>query len=283
MKGAQRYAGQKIALLTQHGKQRVIAAVLEPALGCAIDLVTGFDTDLLGTFTRETPRVGTQLEAARRKARIGMSLAGSSLGIASEGSFGADPMSGMLPWNVEIVVLIDDELGIEIVGMAQGGARSAHSECQTWEEVRAFATREDFPSQQLVLRPDGQDDSRIEKGIASWDKLERSFESALAVSSQRKVFVELDLRAFANPARMRLIEQATHNLLQRIRATCPACEAPGFWVVERQIGLPCAACGSPTLEHHSEVCACLRCGYRQTQARTDRVVADPGRCRYCNP
>ena len=48
------YADQKIALLTQHGKERVIAPTLEPHLGCEVPLVTGFDTDQLGTFTRDT-------------------------------------------------------------------------------------------------------------------------------------------------------------------------------------------------------------------------------------
>ena len=66
------YAGQTVALLTQHGKAQAIAPVLEPALGCRVVTVEGYDTDQLGTFTREIPRLGTQLEAARRKARIGM-------------------------------------------------------------------------------------------------------------------------------------------------------------------------------------------------------------------
>lgn len=101
-----RYDGSRVALLTQHGKERVIASVLKPGLGCLIELVTGFDTDRFDTFTRETPRDGTQLEAARRKARKGMELAGASLGIASEGSFGPDPYTGMFPWNRESVVLI---------------------------------------------------------------------------------------------------------------------------------------------------------------------------------
>ena len=42
------YAGQKIALLTQHGKESVIAPVLEPHLGCTVTLVSGYDTDQLG-------------------------------------------------------------------------------------------------------------------------------------------------------------------------------------------------------------------------------------------
>jgi hypothetical protein len=50
------YKGSRVALLTQHGKERVIAPVLEPGLGRSIELVSGFDTDQFGTFTRETPR-----------------------------------------------------------------------------------------------------------------------------------------------------------------------------------------------------------------------------------
>ena len=74
------YKGSRVALLTQHGKERVIAPVLEPVLGCSIERVTGFDTDQFGTFTKKTPRYGTQLEAARRKARKGMELARASQG-----------------------------------------------------------------------------------------------------------------------------------------------------------------------------------------------------------
>ena len=61
-------------LLTQHEKERVIAPVLEPGLGCSIELVTGFDTDQYGTFTRETPRNGTRLEAASRRQEKACSL-----------------------------------------------------------------------------------------------------------------------------------------------------------------------------------------------------------------
>lgn len=41
-------------------------------------------------------RAGTQLEAAHKKARIGMELAGLLLGLAGEGSFGSDPFAGIL-------------------------------------------------------------------------------------------------------------------------------------------------------------------------------------------
>jgi ribosomal protein L37E len=58
------YRGERIALLTQHGKERVIAPRVGEWLGAEVAHVTGYDTDRLGTFNREIPRAGTQLEAA---------------------------------------------------------------------------------------------------------------------------------------------------------------------------------------------------------------------------
>ncbi len=75
------YSGHNIALLTQHDKERVIAAARAPRLDCRIEWVTGYDTDRPGTFVRETPRTGMQLEAARRKTRIGMQMSGLPLGV----------------------------------------------------------------------------------------------------------------------------------------------------------------------------------------------------------
>ena len=70
----------------QQGKEAVIAPVLGGALGWRVERVSGFDTGTLGIFTRDIPRAGTQLEAARRKARIGMKRSGLPLGLANEGA-----------------------------------------------------------------------------------------------------------------------------------------------------------------------------------------------------
>jgi len=277
------YAGQRVALLTQHGKERVIAPVLDPGLGCTVQLVSGFDTDLLGTFTREIPREGTQVEAARRKARQGMALSGLPLGLASEGSFGPDPFTGMFPWNVEVLVWIDDEQGLEVVGVAQGPARNGHVHSNAWADIEAFAQREGFPRQQLVIRPDDEDGPPLHKGVADWALLRRGFDEALAQSRQGRVFVEHDLRAFAHPERMARIGQAAQDLLQRLRSVCPACGAPGFGVSHREPGLPCADCGSPTSSYRSEVWRCPCCAHQTDRPRTDRLTAEPAHCGQCNP
>ena len=53
------YKDSSVALLTQHGKEKVITPILAAAIGCDVVLVTGFDTDQLGTFTRDIPRAGS--------------------------------------------------------------------------------------------------------------------------------------------------------------------------------------------------------------------------------
>lgn len=184
------YAGTRIALLTQHGKEHVIASVLDTALGCRVERVGGYDTDLLGTFTREIPRAGKQIEAARKKARLGMELSGLSLGLASEGSFGPDPMVGMFPWNVEFLIFIDDEQGLEIVGAAHGKAIHAHRLASIWSEAETFARESGFPEYHLVARPEGENDPRIRKGIAAWEEFEAAFAWGQAQSASGQVFLE---------------------------------------------------------------------------------------------
>ena len=277
------YAESRVALLTQHGKEGVIASVLDTALGCRVERVTGYDTDLLGTFTRDIPRAGTQLEAARKKARLGMELSGLPLGLASEGSFGPDPMVGMFPWNVEFLIWIDDERGLEIVGVAQGKTNFAHRLAAAWEEVQNFARQAGFPEHHLVVRPEGEEDPRIRKGIATWTELEAAFTWALAQSTNGQVFLETDARAHANPTRMDNIRLAAEDLAKKLSSLCPGCGTPGFWIVERVAGLPCEACGAPTRETRAEVHGCLKCAHRETREQTDRQYAEPGRCDYCNP
>ena len=277
------YAESRVALLTQHGKEGVIASVLDTALGCRVERVTGYDTDLLGTFTRDIPRAGMQLEAARKKARIGMQLSGLSLGLASEGSFGADPFAGMFPWNVEFLIFIDDERGLEVVGVAQGAASLSQQLTHNWAAAEAFAKQAGFPAHHLVVRPEGEDDPRMRKGIATWEELQAAFAWALAASASGRVSVETDVRAHANPTRMDNIRLAAEDLAKKLNSLCPSCGTPGFWIVERVDGLPCEACGAPTRETRAEVYGCLKCAHRETRERADRQYADPGRCGYCNP
>jgi len=274
---------QRVALLTQHGKERVIAQALEPVLGCRVEHVTGYDTDQLGTFTREVTRPGSQIDAARRKARIGMEMSGLPVGLASEGSFGPDPVTGMLPWNVEIVLWIDDVLGIEVAGVSAGKSNFSHRLTAAWEDAKVFAQVAGFPHHRLVARPERKDDPRIRKGIADWADLKAAFHWACGETASGSVFLETDMRAHANPTRMENIRAAAEDLARKMASPCPACGVPGFWLVERVTGLPCADCGAPTRETRAQVYGCPKCEHRAYREWAHPRYADPGRCDYCNP
>jgi hypothetical protein len=51
------YQGQRVAFLTLHGKQELLRPLLQDALGCQLIHTDSFDTDQLGSFTREVPRL----------------------------------------------------------------------------------------------------------------------------------------------------------------------------------------------------------------------------------
>ncbi len=277
------YDGEEIAFLTQHGKEKLIATLLEYSFHCKVRHVDGYDTDQLGTFTREIPRQGTQLEAAVRKARIGMDLAGCRLGLASEGAFGPDPATGMMPWDVEMVVLVDDHQGLQIAGIAQGPARMGHITTGRRDDLIEFTRHHDFPNHALVLRPEGVSDAPIVKGLKVQSDLLAAFDQAVQKSPSGQVFCEVDLRAHCNPTRQVLIRKAAENLVERLFSGCPGCGSPGYWVKDLRTGLPCAWCNAPTKEIIADIWACPGCGLEQERKREHKEFADPMHCDNCNP
>lgn len=278
-----RYDARRVALLTQHGKESIVGPVLARALHCRVERVSGYDTDRLGTFTGETAREGSQLDAARRKARIGMDLSGFPLGIGSEGSFGSDPVTGLLPWNRELIVWIDAEQQLEVVGTAQGDAAFANLLATRWSEVDAFAKRLGFPSHHIVIRPDGPGQQPVRKGIDDAKALREAFGWAVARSSNAAARVETDLRAHANPTRQEMIRRAALDLAARLVCACPQCGVPGFGVIGHVSGLACSECGAPTAMACADLLACPKCGHRTTRERSDGALADPTFCDNCNP
>lgn len=275
------YAGATFALLTQHGKERVFAPRLIDAFGARLEVVSGFDTDRFGTFTREVPRAGTQLEAARAKARAAVELSRHPLGLGSEGAF--VPFSlGLGVVGVELVVLVDRARELEIVGRAEGAGRHESAVIETPAELVRFAVSAGFPEHALTLRPEHADHPFVQKGLGSWPALTAAFQRAREASGNGAVFVEHDLRADQNPTRMMLIGAAVTDCLARTRALCPGCGAPGFGVRELVPGRPCADCGTPTRRPMAERLACVKCSYTSTRALVD-APADPSSCDACNP
>lgn len=275
------YLGQQAALLTQHGKQVPLGEVLR-LLGCQLEHISGYDTDQLGTFTRDITRAGSQIDAARAKARIGMQLSGLSLGLASEGSFGPDPCAFMLPHNLELLVWIDDRLGIEVVATATGKTNFSHTIVKSWEEAMGFAESAGFPSHYLIVRPDDEHHPEFRKGLSCWSDLQNAVKWAIASSLEGQAFIETDMRAFANPTRMLVIRQAAQVLVQKLLTLCPACGAPGFAISGIVRGLPCEKCGQPTEIAKADIHQCVRCEH-QILVNREQHFAASGNCGYCNP
>lgn len=274
---------RQIALPTLHGKQTIIKSVLEPATGCTVVHVPEVNTDSFGTFTRDIARTGNQLQAARIKARAALEYSGLEVAIASEGAFVSDPIAGVIPWNVEIVLLVDMRNGQEIVGMAQGPARAGQGLARTPDELLQLAREMGFPEHRLCLRPDHSEDPRVIKGLGSADELLDAFALALSRSSRQQVFAESDLRAHCNPTRQSMIRRATEDLLDRMLSMCPACGLPGFALSGHRPGRPCRLCASATREPLAHLWSCAVCHYDEERRDGLPTLADPARCDRCNP
>ena len=277
------YTGQQIAFLTQHGKDELLRSMLAEKLGCEVVRAAGFDTDQLGTFTRDVERSGTQLAAARFKAHKAIELTGYSVGLGSEGAFGTDPVGGIMPWNTEVLVWVDVMRGIEIVGIAQGPGGGLQRLITDEVALRQFANDAGFPDHGLVLRPNDPDDPRVRKGLTDWHSLIEAFEAVITESSKKCAFIELDLRAHLNPTRQKMILRAAENLVTKIMSPCPQCDSPGFWEKERITGLPCSVCKLPTRLPVAFVWRCSACEHSEEMREAPDKRADPARCDYCNP
>ena len=203
------YAGETAALLTRHGKVEVLGPLFEAHLGCHLRVTSAFDTDRLGTFTRDVPRVGTQLEAARKKAAIARDLCGVPLGVGSEGTLQPGPF-GFGAWSVEIVCFTDGARGIEVVGRAHGPVPHVLGEAHSFEEALRIAEQGGFPEHAVVVTGEGPPC----KGIRS--------EAALREAARGSSFwVETDMRAHVHPTRMAIVAEAGLDLVHRLATACP--------------------------------------------------------------
>jgi len=282
MTNADPYRGLSAALLTQHGKEALLSPLIAQA-GISLARVSDFATDTLGTFTRDVARAGSQLAAARRKAQIALERSDARLGLGSEGAFTLDPHAGLIPWNIELVLLIDRELGIEIAGFAESEQSNVGQKwCASAAELNEFAGAHGFPVHALILEPRALNcDTRViplVKGIVDPVMLS---ETAAPWLAQGGVWVETDMRAHLNPSRQRVIAAATHDLLSKIASCCPACATPGFGRVRALRGRLCGGCVAPTQLPHGWLSRCQRCGAEDSE--TIDALADPGQCEQCNP
>ena len=275
----------KAILATKHGKEVVMQPLIKDGLGIDIWVPTDFDTDQFGTFTREKNRTGNQLETARRKARAAMERYGYQVGIASEGSFGLHPQLPLLQSNLELVVLIDDVHGVEVIGQARSGKNVAKA-ARVWSTEEAVALADDwgFPTQGIIVRRSEKSYRHMYKDITTVPELQRVVSYLLRLPFIRSLYMETDLRAHRHTSRMETIAEATNDMIARYQVRCPACQAPGFQPVSVAVTAVCQRCNLSTDVPYMYTHRCQKCGHEAQMMNPGAVSAvTAGECLRCNP
>lgn len=278
------FQGRTAVLATMHGKEKVMAPLLERELGLNIVLPPDFNSDQFGTFSGEIERTGNQLEAARHKARAAMKLMNLDLGIASEGSFGSDPHIPFIQSNLELVVLIDDTHNIEITGQNRTPETNmAGQYVSSVTEALDFAKKIGFPEHGILIRKKEGGNNSLHKGITTEEELKQHVNKLLKSFFTKKIYLETDMRAHMNPTRIQNIKIATENLIENAKSKCPNCETPGFCVTDIRRGLPCCRCALPTESPLASIKKCQRCAIEVEVPIEHTQCEDPSLCERCNP
>jgi hypothetical protein len=269
-------------LATRHGKAEAIAPALA-TVGLRVVATDAVETDCFGTFTGTVARAGTMREAARAKARAGLAaMPDADFAVASEGAFGPHPAAPFATADLELVLLLDRAGTLEVVAEhATLEARAVARVVRSLDEARTVAALAGFPDHALVVR-DGDDlqGRTTPRAMLVRDEAVLAAHVGAALAVAGAAVVANDLRAHANPTRLRAIRQAADALAARLASTCPRCARPG-WQGTPMPGLPCAQCGTPTTVPGADAWACEGCGHREVRARDGR--ADASRCPRCNP
>ena len=277
------YTNKKVVLTSKHEKLRLVKPAFDEYVGCGLFEVN-LDTDQLGTFSGEIERVAPPRETAVQKARLGMKETGLLLGIASEGSVGADPVIPFVHSNIEHLVLVDDENGIVISETYRSFEITAVTITATpGQDLTSFLNRADFPNHALIVRPNTQVKIESIKGITDLNQLIEAVEISSKISPNGFVVIESDLRAMHSPSRQENIRKVATSLAIRVSQLCPQCHTPGWGRVDYKRGLDCSECSLKNPDAISqEILGCVKCDHEQL----GQIVAaslEPAQCSFCNP
>lgn len=274
---------KKLAVLTsKHEKLEVIAPHFEKHLGLKLQELA-LDTDQLGTFSGEIPRIGTPLEVAIAKARLGMAETNLPFGIASEGSIGPDPLVPFAVSNIELLVFVDDERGT-VVFEPYRSFEIAHATAssKTAGDLNDYLEKVGFPHQRLIVRP-GSEKAGWVKGIGDLASLEEAVKHASARSETGFAHIECDYRAMHSPSRRLNISRAAELLAIRLTQVCSQCKTPGFGKVSYERGLSCEACGEFDPDAiTAELRGCVSCDHTEL-GELIALTLNPAKCQICNP
>jgi len=279
MIGVHPYRGVTAAFATKHFKESVVAPVFA-TLEISV-VVPEVDTNQLGTFTGEIPRVGTPTEVVLKKARLGIQASGLLYGIASEGSIGPDVVVPFINSDIECMAWVDTARDIEIVEFHRSlDIFSARTIVSSKDSLDEFLKSADFPHHSLIARAENGR-GEIYKGINSFERLESALKALFKDSST--LVIESDLRAHHSPSRQRNIAAVAEKLVSRLSQLCVKCETPGWGEIGYLYGLECRECRN--IEERAvrgRVMGCAGCEY-QEEVLNEKKFVEPAECGVCNP
>jgi len=274
-----------VVFATKHGKAEAARESFGTILNATIEQCE-IDSDQLGTFSGEIERPGSMLDALRGKVLLARQKTHERFVLVSEGSFGGADGFGFVTRGIEMLMLHDQENGVEIleqhISLATNYSTSVIS---TWQDLERFLDRMSFPNHALLLYPKGALlPSTVCKGLRTKDEVRDAFERSLKMSDSGQIIAMSDMRAHLNPSRMRAIAECCRLLAQRLDTVCPRCQSGGFGLVETVPGLPCDSCGSATCRARAELHSCALCKHSVEKPREDgRRSVPAAECEYCNP
>ena len=275
------FEGRPLCVATMHQKEKVVEPIFNSMLGVTCFVPSSLNTDQFGTFSGEISRTLSPLNAAAAKCDLAHQLTGCDLVLANEGSFGPHPSLFFIPSNEELMLLRDYKNNLSIWTTVLSTNTNYNSiEITNDNQLMDFAKSIGFPSHGIILLSD--DRTQIKKDFRTLEETKHALTDLLQI--HRSCIVETDMRAMNNPTRMKVIEELTYKLVQKINSVCPSCNAPGFDVIRINTGLPCMACKSATSSTLSLVKGCLTCSHEVLiEFPNNKREEDPMHCNYCNP
>ncbi len=270
-------------ILSTPAKALAMRPLIRQYLNLDVTCLQGNDLDICRQIAGridDTPEIVRRL---RRTLASSLRAANTTIGFANQGTIQPHGHIPFLKVNREVVMLLDLEHDLELYVCSEStNTAYVRQEVKTWQDLNDMAEKIGFPGHGMVLK--SLCNGYVEKPeveVISWEQLHAVFHQL--IRSGNVIIAESDMRAFANPTRMKLIEKATELLMKKTVNTCPECQWPGFSCVDSKPGLSCAACGSPTNVTLVKIYRCENCSYSDERYYTQGLNAGTDSCEHCNP
>jgi ribosomal protein S27AE len=277
------FDGETVLFSTKHEKEKILGPILsEIGMSC---IAVEIDTDQFGTFSGEIERTGTVRETLRKKIRAANESSHSGRFIlASEGSFGPHPITGLIQTDLESLLLWDRFNNVEIY---------AEYLClEPTHSVQILGPKDDFesalrllkfPEHAIIVHPEGKLQP-IFKGLCDFNSVANAILESYMASNSNRVVISNDLRALHNPTRRGAILQAGRILIDKLNSLCPNCSYPGFSIARGIPGLPCVECGTKSPVAKDVSWECAKCMTTEIRPRPDgKTSIEASDCEHCNP